>query len=172
MSILEETRFTRCPHCGSADISGLRNTMLCSDCGYKLFFNCAAATSCLIINDDRLLMIVRKKDPGKGLLDLPGGFVDYGESLEAGMARELAEEIGVAPDHLSYLTSAPNTYIYKSVLYRTTDCFFTAELPEGAALSAGDDAAEILWVPLDAIDFDKIAFDSVKTAIRLYFSKN
>ncbi len=170
MSVLEQTRFTRCPHCGSKRIAAQKNVMKCGACGYKLYFNCAAATSCLIVRDHHLLMIERKKDPGKGLLDLPGGFVDYDEGLEAGMMRELIEEISCEPSDLEYLTSAPNTYLYRDVLYHTVDCFFTACLPDHIEPSAGDDAANILWVPLDAIDFDNIAFDSVKTALRLYLS--
>ncbi|MEX1306957.1 MAG: NUDIX domain-containing protein [Eubacteriales bacterium] len=170
MSILEKTRFSYCPHCGKQNIIGQKNAMICNSCGYKLFFNCAAATSCLILRNNHLLMVVRKKDPGKGLLDLPGGFVDYGESLEEGMGRELMEEIGVTPENLAYHCSAPNTYVYKDVTYRTTDCFFTATLPKDARPVAGDDAESLRWVKLDEIDFNKIAFDSAKFAIRKYLS--
>ena len=58
-----------------------------------------------------LLLIERKNDPGKGLYDLPGGFVDYGETLEQGMKRELKEEIGIAPKNLKYYSSKPKQYL-------------------------------------------------------------
>ncbi len=171
MSLLQETQITHCPRCGSASIIEFHNAVACRACGYKLFINCAAATGCLAVRDGSLLMVVRKKDPGKGLLDLPGGFVDFGESLETGMRRELNEEIGLAPERLTYLTSGPNTYLYKDVLYHTVDCFFTAVMPVGIEPCAGDDAESLTWVHLDDIDEEKIAFDSVKAAIRLYKEK-
>ena len=171
MSILADAHITCCPHCGSENLEGQKNAMQCHACGYKLFFNCASATSCLITKNNHLLMVVRKKDPGKGLLDLPGGFVDYGESLEEGMRRELKEEIGVVPENLIYLTSAPNTYLYKDVLYRTTDCFFTASLAEGTQPIAGDDAESLEWVPFEKIDNQRIAFESAEKAIKFYLSK-
>ena len=43
---------------------------------------------------DEVLVAVRARNPGKGLLDLPGGFVDPGESLEVALYRELQEELG------------------------------------------------------------------------------
>ena len=43
----------------------------------------------------RLLLIRRKYPPYQGQYALPGGFVDYGESVEAAVQRELEEETGV-----------------------------------------------------------------------------
>ncbi len=47
-------------------------------------------------DDGRLLLIQRGNEPGRGLWSLPGGRVEPGESDEAAVAREVAEETGLA----------------------------------------------------------------------------
>ena len=123
--------FKMCPMCGSPKIENHGNRKwLCPDCGYDLYCNVAAAVG-VVIRDryNNVLFEVRAKNPQKGLLALPGGFVDFNESLEEAVARECREEIGVEITDVQFLCSAPNTYEYKNVEYKTCDVFFTAELP-------------------------------------------
>jgi len=167
-----KTGFNMCPKCSSKDLETKENSIICLSCGFQFYFNAAAATSCIILRDNQILLIERKKDPGKGLLDLPGGFVDYYESLEQGMTRELKEEIGVVPKSLKYFASRPNTYIYREVLYHTVDCFFVGELSESCELVAGDDAAKLLWAKLSDINMDEFAFESVKSVVSEFLKKH
>ena len=68
--------------------------------------------------------------PAAGTLDVPGGFVDPGETLEAAVARELEEELGlrIEPQALRYLFTLPNLYPYADVTYATSDTFFRVDL--------------------------------------------
>lgn len=48
-----------------------------------------------ILNQGRLLLVLRKRDPEAGHWGLPGGKVDFLEPLETAIVREVAEELGV-----------------------------------------------------------------------------
>ncbi len=49
----------------------------------------------IICENDSIILIKRKKDPYKGLWALPGGFVEYGETVESAVLREVKEETGL-----------------------------------------------------------------------------
>jgi|WetSurMetagenome_2_1015567.scaffolds.fasta_scaffold401929_2 NAD+ diphosphatase len=124
--------FKLCPMCGSRKISNVNNRKwLCSDCGFDLYNNVAAAVG--IILSDRhgnVLFEKRAKEPRRGFLALPGGFVNPDECLENAAVRECKEETGIEPLSVSYLCSFPNTYEYKNILYKTCDSFFTSDIPD------------------------------------------
>ncbi|WP_047309524.1 NUDIX hydrolase [Rhodopseudomonas palustris] len=54
------------------------------------------AISAAIFRDDRFLLVRRARAPAKGLYSLPGGRVEFGESLEQAVIREVAEETGLS----------------------------------------------------------------------------
>ena len=79
--------FRFCPSCGEP--CGERaggwhggKEFRCPVCGFRFFQNVAAACGVLVSHDGRFLFVERAKDPAKGLLGLPGGFVDPGEGVE------------------------------------------------------------------------------------------
>jgi mutator protein MutT len=49
----------------------------------------------LIINDDKIVLINKANGPYTGKLDLPGGRIEYGETPEQALIRELKEEVGI-----------------------------------------------------------------------------
>ncbi|UZE95274.1 NUDIX hydrolase [Alkalimarinus alittae] len=155
-----------CPQCGllSYEFDG-QKVYLCNKCQYEFFFNSAASVGALIIRDGRLLTAVRAKNPSKGMLDLPGGFVDPDESLEHALSRELQEELCITPSSLQYFTSGSNRYLYNQIEYTTCDAFFICTVDHYKNMQANDDICEFRWVPLKEIDLDAFAFKSVKQAI-------
>lgn len=125
--------FNMCPMCGSKKIQNPEmRKWICPDCGFDLYNNVAAAVGIIIYDkDNNLLFEVRAKEPRKGFIALPGGFVDFAESAEKAVVRECREEIGVEIDEkdLVFLCSNPNVYPYKGIEYKTCDIFFMIPLP-------------------------------------------
>ena len=56
------------------------------------------AVSAAIFRDDRLLLVRRARSPAKGLYSLPGGRVEFGETLHAALHREVDEETALKID--------------------------------------------------------------------------
>ncbi|MET0905615.1 MAG: NUDIX domain-containing protein [Bradyrhizobiaceae bacterium] len=56
------------------------------------------ATSAAIFRDGKVLLVRRARSPGKGLYSLPGGRVEFGESLAEALAREVMEETSLVID--------------------------------------------------------------------------
>ena len=110
---------------------------------------------------ESLLLARRGIEPYKGWWDLPGGFLDNGELPRDGLARELREELGVAPVAEPRLIGAdideyPRDDIAEDARF-VLSLYFLCELPPGARLSPADDVVEAAWFPLDALPAE-IAF--------------
>jgi len=56
------------------------------------------AVSAAIFRDDKILLVRRARSPAKGVYSLPGGRVEFGESLHAAAQREVDEETGLKID--------------------------------------------------------------------------
>lgn len=159
--------FNHCPNCGIPDISfdGIKK-FCCQSCSFTYFQNTAAAVGVIVEYDEQIVLLKRNREPAKGKLDVPGGFVDPGESAEGAIRREVKEELfmdlGAA---MTYLGSYPNTYDYKRVTYKTCDLFFSTRID---ALPTKFDTSEIeqliLMKPSD-IPKEQIAFESLKMCL-------
>ena len=143
--------------------------MRCTECGYVYFHNTAAAVAGIIESDGGVLLTVRGKEPEAGLFDLPGGFVDYNESFEQALVREVREELGIDVEITSWLCSFPNTYIYKRVTYCTCDVFFICRCTDGGQqIRCSEEVSGYEILPADALPFDRFAFPSHVNALREY----
>lgn len=152
--------FKLCPMCGSKKIENHGNRKwLCPDCGFDLYNNVASAVGIVIYDKNHnVLFEVRAKEPRKGFIAVPGGFVDFDESAEEAVVRECREEIGVPVEGAKFLCTAPNVYEYKGIEYKTCDIFFTAALPP--AFASIDDFIK----SLKAEESEVVAFESHRVA--------
>ena len=156
--------FVYCPHCGCRKfIISSDRSKRCSECEFEYFANVASCVAAIITDQGgRVLLIKRKMEPSKGLLDFPGGFAEINESLNEAATRELFEETGVyvAPKELSYLISLPDYYTFSLIDIPVMTTFFTAQVDSLDTLVASDDAEECIAIRLDDVDVHSLAFPS------------
>lgn len=164
-------KFGFCPVCGSKhfEVNSVKSKH-CLDCGFTYYANPSAATAAFIVRDGRLLVARRGKEPARGTLDLPGGFVDMDETTEQGMAREIREETGMEVTDMSYLFSLPNLYRYSGMTIHTIDMFYRVSVEPDAQPVAGDDAAELKWVPLEQVRAEDFGLRSISEGVRLFLN--
>ena len=110
----------------------------------------------------------RAKDPAKGTLDLPGGFLDMFETAEMGIAREVMEETKLQVTSTEYLFSLPNTYIYSDFEVHTLDLFFKCKVADTTQYQAMDDAAELYFLPLSKIHPELFGLHSISMGVERY----
>lgn len=98
----------------------------------------------VVVCADELLLIRRGRGAGVGLWSIPGGRVEFGESLVEAVAREVAEETGLVVDGWRYLGHVER--IADPWHFVIHD--FLAEIEQGRRPEpcAGDDALEATWV--------------------------
>lgn len=75
-----------------------RERYACEACGFIHYQNPRVTVSSVVSWQDRILMCRRADEPARGLWTVPSGFLECGETLEEGAAREIVEETGVAVD--------------------------------------------------------------------------
>ena len=129
--------------------------LVCPHCGIRLAeWKQPRLTVDVLVEDDAgRVLLIRRRNPPPGWA-VPGGFVDYGETLEEAAVRELREETGLAVT----LTAQFHTYSdpARDPRHHTVTTVF---LGRGAGEpAAGDDALEARFFPLDALP-SPMAFD-------------
>lgn len=167
--------FDYCPRCGAdrLEAHGVK-AQHCQSCGFTYYHNPSAAVA-LLVRDrrGRLLVATRGKEPAKGTLDLPGGFVDKGETGEEAAQRELYEESGLRlpTEQFAYTFSLPNSYLYSDFLVPTLDLFYTVQLPsEMPTVRAMDDVAQLSWLTPAEINPSRFGLISIRQGIARYLS--
>lgn len=167
-------QFAYCPRCGSAhfEIHNIKSKQ-CTDCGFVYYFNPSSATVALILNErDELLVCRRAKEPAKGTLDLPGGFVDMAETGEEGVMREVKEETGLDVTQAHYLFSLPNLYLYSGFMVHTLDMFFRCTVRDTLHYTAMDDAADLFFLPLERIRPEEFGLGSIRQGLEIFLKKH
>ena len=115
----------------------------------------------LVVHRDKFLAVIRKGHPSKGLLALPGGFVNEGERIKSAAFRELREETSI--EITNPVTGAKIPFqeewfrdckVFdnpgRSTRGRTITHGFSWLIPDKYTISvqAADDAADVVWLPL------------------------
>ncbi len=163
--------FNLCPMCGSKNIQNKNDRKwFCPDCGFDLYCNVAASVGVLIFDEENnFLFEKRAKEPKKGFLTQPGGFIDADESAEEAVERECREEIGAQVTDIRYIGSYPNTYEYKKITYKTCDMFVTAKLSGSGSLKELAEKLNAQESEVEEVVVQKISSESEIDALPLAF---
>jgi len=110
-----------------------------------------AAAGVLVVRGDDVLLLERAHPPRRGFLDVPGGFMEAGEEIEAAARRELREETGLALGRVEMLGFFWDTYFLSGFgRFPVMNFYFVGHWRRGVPRAA-DDAANASWVPLGAL---------------------
>lgn len=165
--------FKFCPKCGSLDfVINNEKSKRCQCCGFVYYFNPSAATVAVIQNQRGDLLVCRRaKDPAKGMLDLPGGFVDMYETGDESVKREVYEETGLIVKTTKYLFSIPNLYEFSGFLVHTLDLFYLCNVDCEEKLLARDDVAETFFVKVADINDCDFGLLSIRKGVKKLIEK-
>ncbi len=114
------------------------------------------AVDCIVLVDNKVVLIERKNEP-RGWA-LPGGFVNYGETVEAAVRREVKEETGLELVDLRQFRvySEPE----RDPRWHCVSVVFVAR--GIGELRAGDDAGRVKLVEWDKVKAEELVFDHAR----------
>ena len=138
-----------------------RERHICDDCGVIHYRNPLVVVGCVAERDGKVLLCKRAIEPRYGYWTVPAGFMELGESVGAGAARETLEE-ALATVELGHLFAMVDVIEAGQV-----HLFYTGKLVSD--YGAGDESLESAMFGEDEIPWDDIAFRSGRYALKKYF---
>lgn len=91
-------------------VNGIIGNQSCLKCGYIHYQNPKPCVAAVIIQNEKVLLVLRANEPFKNHWDFPGGFLECGELAEDGLKREITEELKVGIKIIRMLGIYPDTY--------------------------------------------------------------
>lgn len=168
------TEMNYCRRCGTPITHQEKHAYRCEN-GHTIFRSAAPSTALFLVNDrHELAVITRSIEPGRGQLDIPGGFCDGEETLIEAVQREVQEEIGVNPNQYTkpeFIDSGIDPYDYDGETVAALATSFTANTKGSVTLTPGDDAETASFKPLNSINEDDIFFPSQRKAFKKLVEK-
>jgi ADP-ribose pyrophosphatase YjhB (NUDIX family) len=157
-----------CSTCGSARLDfrvpdgDSLPRFVCPDCGDIHYQNPKVVVGCLPTYGERVLLCLRAIEPRRGLWTLPAGFLENGETVIAGAARETLEEAGAEVDVGELYTVISLPHINQVYMV------FRATLPR-PAFAAGPESLEVRLFDEHEIPWQGIAFRTIGRTLRNFF---
>jgi len=152
-----------CSICG-AKLKKKNGNLACEKCGFINYRNPRPTASGLVLYKNKILLTKRAVPPLKGWWDLPGGFVDRGETAEQALKRELKEETGLNVSELKFFGTYKGIYPSSFDPFHVLSVIFLVKSKKGE-LQALSDVKESRWFAKHEMP-KKIAFDSNQEVIK------
>jgi NAD+ diphosphatase len=162
-------KFNYCPRCARSSIEFYgKNGIRCTYCGFVYYHNTAAGVAAIIEADDKIVLLKRAHEPRIGYYDFPGGFVDYHESLDDAVVREVREELNIEIFDVRYFGSSFNEYQYKTVTYFAADAFFLCKPLDISMLRLSEENTAYSLIDPFTIDNESMAFATMVPMLEKY----
>ena len=142
--------------------------LLIMNCELCKFNNPRGTATAVVIQESKLLLLKRSSEPFKNAWDLPGGYMQQGETPETALTRELKEELGTDCE-LDFIGWFPGTAFLNGEQFAILSHTYLAELTGKIELDQQENST-YQWTDIDNIDPAKIAFDSNQDIVK--FVKN
>ena len=133
--------------------------MICSGCGFVYFLSQKVVAGTIPMEDGRVLLTRRAIHPAHGKWTFPGGYVDWGEPVDAAAIRETYEETGLMVE----LGGLVGVYSYPSA--PVVIVVYEARVTAGT-LSVCHENDRVEWVEPREIPWEELAFPSTTAALR------
>jgi len=138
-----------------------RERMVCTDCGFVHYDNPRIVAGAVCTWEDKFLLCKRAIEPRIGYWTMPAGYLELGEAVNQGAAREVLEESGAEVDIKSFLGMFEIPRI--SQIYMV----YHAEM-RSADLAPGIESLDAALFTWDEIPWDELAFPSVTWALNCF----
>ena len=135
---------------------------VCDSCGKIHYENPRIITGCLPIWEDKILLCKRAIEPRFGLWNVPAGFLEMNETVEAGAVREVLEEANIAVEIIGLHT------IYSIPKFGHVYMHFLAQLPD-LTFSCGAESLEVQLFSETEVPWGEMAFSSSAFCVKRYF---
>jgi ADP-ribose pyrophosphatase YjhB (NUDIX family) len=134
---------------------------VCDDCGIVHYQNPLIVVGCIAERNGKVLLCKRSIEPRYGYWTVPAGFMELGETMAGGAARETLEE-ACATVELGHLFASVDVIDAGQV-----HIFFSGKLVSDYGV--GEESLEVGLFSENEIPWDEIAFQSGKFALKKYF---
>lgn len=131
------------------------------------------AVGAVVLNDNKILLVKRGKEPGKSLWSIPGGAVNAGEKLKEAVLRELREETGLTGE-VSDLIHVEEVIVRENnrIKYHYVILYYLVTNVKGR-LKSSSDVLEAKWFDLtEAYSLENITSGTKKVLNKINCSKN
>lgn len=130
-------------------------------CSYCARFNTRPmAVNAILLKENHVLLVQRAMEPDKGWWDIPGGYLDWDETLEEGTTRELKEETGLDADPNSFKLVGTYSNPKNKVGNQVVEIYFISKVFSGEIKEEEGEVVEAKWFDLNELP-ENVAFDHI-----------
>ena len=152
-------KWNYCPECGEKLITDKENRPTCPEGHFTRYDNPVAAAAAFIRHNNEYLIIKRADEPRKGWWDLPGGFLEYDETAEEALLREIKEETQLQNLSIEEFVGAfPGSY---AGIQKVLDLVYVIS-SNNRDITLSNENSEYKWVSLEEIP--ELAFEDLNAA--------